>query len=143
MSTGEASPESPTLSVDSLLRNPKALEGQGKPSHHDESLFSANSQFGRVTGQRLRRKGDKKQIVDKVEKNKKRGKGLQNSHGGPVGAKMEENKSDSECADKIGSHPQDLAILNTEFGACRDQVLWFFLNVSSRISFFQRLTDVV
>ena len=83
------------------------------------------------------------EIVDKVEKNKKRGEGLQNSHGGPVGAKMEETKSDSECADKIGSHPQDLAILNTEFGACSDQVLWFFLNISSKISFFQRLTDVV
>ena len=129
--------------MDTLLRNPKAVQPEGDVSYHDESLFSANSQFGRVTGQRLRRKGDKKQIVDKVEKNIKRGKGLQNSHGGPVGAKMEETKSDSECADKIGSHPQDLAILNTEFGACRDQVLWFFLNVSSRISFFQRLTDVV
>ena len=125
MSTGESAPvtESPTLSVDTLLRNPKAV--QPEASYHDETLFSANSQFGRVTGHRLRRKGEKKQIVEEVDKKadkKKTGSGLRNSHGGPVTAKMEKKK-ELNCSESIGSHPEDLAILNTEFSACSDQVL--------------------
>ena len=103
--------------MDTLLRNPKAV--QPEASYHDETLFSANSQFGRVTGQRLRRKDEKKQIVEEVDQDIKTG--LRNSHGGPVAAKMEKKK-ELNCSESVGSHPEDLAILNTEFSACSDQV---------------------
>ena len=105
--------------MDTLLRNPKAVLPES--SHHDETLFSANSQFGRVTGNRLRRKGEKKQIVEEVDQDIKAGSGLRNSHGGPVAAKMEKKK-ELNCSETVGSHPEDLAILNTEFSACSDQV---------------------
>ena len=105
--------------MDTLLRNPKAVQPEGDVSYHDESLFSANSQFGRVTGHRLRRKGDKKQ--NEVDKSEKTGDGLRNSHGGPVGAKMEKKEKEKKCSEGVGSHPEDLEILNTEFGACSDQ----------------------
>ena len=106
--------------MDTLLRNPKAVEPEA--SYHDETLFSANSQFGRVTGQRLRRKGEKKQIKEEVDKtDKTTGSGLRNSHGGPVAAKIEKKK-ELNCSESVGSHPEDLAILNTEFSACSDQV---------------------
>ena len=134
MSTGESAPvtESPTLSVDTLLRNPKAVQPE-QATYHDETLFSANSQFGRVTGHRLRRKGEKKQIVEEVDKDVKTESGLRNSHGGPVAAKMEKKKKELNCSESVGSHPEDLAILNTEFSACSDQVLM------QQFEFFQEL----
>ena len=106
--------------MDTLLRNPKAVKTEA--SYHDKTLFSANSQFGRVTGHRLRRKGEKKQNKEEVDKaDKNTGSGLRNSHGGPVTAKMEKKK-ELNCSESVGSHPEDLAILNTEFSACSDQV---------------------
>ena len=133
MSTGESALESPTLSVDSLLRNPKAVQAE-QPTYHDETLFSANSQFGRVTGHRLRRKGEKKQSMEEVDKDVKTGSGLRNSHGGPVATKMEKKK-EVNCSESVGSHPEDLAILNTEFSACSDQVFEAKSSIFLRNSF--------
>jgi hypothetical protein len=103
----EGGSQDATLTVEGLLdqlkRDPKALPAG--PYRPEESLFSTNSQFGRVTGRRRRRKGDKT---------------LRNSHGGPVGG--DRGKEEEVCGAEQDGHPGDLAILDTELGACRDQV---------------------